>query len=529
MEALRRNRVAVSVSPSSASLPAGATASFSANVTGTTNTGVTWSVQEGATGGTIGATGVYTSPSSPGTYHVVATSQADTSKSATATVTVTAVTSTTAAVGVAVSPASATLAASAVQAFTATVSGTTNTGVTWSIQEGAAGGTVSASGAYTAPATGGTYHVVATSQADATKSAIATVTVSAPASTTTSSAWVSGYYAGYQSSLYTPAQVDFSAITHLLLAAAQPRADGTIDTAFYLDAVSGPALAQDLSTRAHAAGRKAIIMLGGAGAETNWEGACSSSNIAGFVQNLLNMVQTLGYDGLDLDWEPISDADKPLIISLVQRLRAAAPNLILTFPVGFVNANFGPDPWFAQLAPYLDQMNIMTYGMADAWPGWLSWHGSALDGASGSYPSSVSSSANGYAALGIPKSRIGVGTGFYGSCWRGPTGPRQSAGSGVIADDNVMSYANIMASYYSAAAYHWDSVASEGYLSFAQATGPQGCTFVSYEDGSSIAAKGQWVRANGFGGTIIWTVNQGYIASSGTNPPLQAVKAAFLQ
>ena len=49
--------------------------------------------------------------------------------------------------------------------------------VTWSVQEGAPGGSVTAAGVYTAPGTAGTYHLVATSQADATKSATATVTV----------------------------------------------------------------------------------------------------------------------------------------------------------------------------------------------------------------------------------------------------------------------------------------------------------------------------------------------------------------
>src|ERR1043166_8902008 len=58
---------------------------------------------------------------------------------------------------------SATVVAGASQTFTATVSGTSNTGVTWSIQEGSAGGTIDATGKYTAPATPGIYHVVATS------------------------------------------------------------------------------------------------------------------------------------------------------------------------------------------------------------------------------------------------------------------------------------------------------------------------------------------------------------------------------
>jgi len=82
-------------------------------------------------------------------------------------------------VSVSLSPASVSVAAGGTQAFVATVSGSTNKAVTWSVQEGSAGGSVSASGVYTAPRSAGTFHVVATSAADATKKASATVTVSA--------------------------------------------------------------------------------------------------------------------------------------------------------------------------------------------------------------------------------------------------------------------------------------------------------------------------------------------------------------
>lgn len=76
--------VAVAVSPTSASVQPGATKQFTANVTGTTNTAVTWS----ATGGTISAGGLYIAPATAGNYTVRATSVADTSKSASAAVTV---------------------------------------------------------------------------------------------------------------------------------------------------------------------------------------------------------------------------------------------------------------------------------------------------------------------------------------------------------------------------------------------------------------------------------------------------------
>ncbi len=81
--------VAVSLNPNTASLQTSQTQAFSATVTGSTNTAVTWSVIE-AGGGSITPAGLYTAPGSAGTYHVLATSVADATKSAQAVVTVTA-------------------------------------------------------------------------------------------------------------------------------------------------------------------------------------------------------------------------------------------------------------------------------------------------------------------------------------------------------------------------------------------------------------------------------------------------------
>lgn len=79
-------------------------------------------------------------------------------------------------VSVSINPATASIKAGATQSFTASVTGDKNTAVTWKVEE-ANGGSVNASGLYTAPATAGTYRVTATSVADTKKSATATVTV----------------------------------------------------------------------------------------------------------------------------------------------------------------------------------------------------------------------------------------------------------------------------------------------------------------------------------------------------------------
>jgi len=81
--------VEVSVDPTTASLAASQTQAFAAAVTGSANTAVSWSLVEGSEGGVISSSGLYTAPSTAGTYHLLVTSAADSSKTATATITVT--------------------------------------------------------------------------------------------------------------------------------------------------------------------------------------------------------------------------------------------------------------------------------------------------------------------------------------------------------------------------------------------------------------------------------------------------------
>jgi len=170
--------ISVSVSPSTVSLIAGATQQFTATVTGTSSTAVTWSTS-GCTGsacGTIDANGLYTTPTpvpSAATVTVVATLQSDTSKTGTAKVSQVPV-------GISVSPGTVSLDAGGTQQFTAAVTGTNSTALAWSITgcTGSACGAVDANGLYTAPSSVPSptdVTVTATAQADPSKFAPAIV------------------------------------------------------------------------------------------------------------------------------------------------------------------------------------------------------------------------------------------------------------------------------------------------------------------------------------------------------------------
>ncbi len=165
--------ISVTVTPNSVTVLRDATQAFTAEITGTTNTAVRWSVE--GSGGTIDSAGLYTPPQNgAGTFYVVATSQANSAASGSAVVTVPMP-------QITISPVAATVHPGGTRTFAATVSGLTNTAVNFTVQE-SAGGLINSAGLYTAPAAAGFYQVVATSADETTVSASATVTVTTSSS-----------------------------------------------------------------------------------------------------------------------------------------------------------------------------------------------------------------------------------------------------------------------------------------------------------------------------------------------------------
>jgi chitinase len=346
--------------------------------------------------------------------------------------------------------------------------------------------------------------------------------------------WVMGYYSGFGAS-YPVAEIDWSGLSHLAVAFYLPDAQGNIDESISRGN-AGPALARSLVTAAHQAGKKILASLGGSSSQSTWQGSTSSANRAKFESNLKNLVTSYGFDGLDLDWEPFDAGDHAALQALVVDLRAQQPGILITMPVGCENNNSPSDlSFFGMLARSLDRINLMSYGLSGAWQGWKSWHSSPLHWNSDtSTPIAIDSSVDDYLKAGVPPAKLGMGSGFYGECYSSPvTAPDQAlGGSTVVASDGTMSYANIMSGYYSSSAAKWDTGAMVPYLSFASPHGSQGCTYVSYEDAQAIAAKGAYAKSTGLGGIIIWTINEGYIASAAAgqrSPLLQAMKTAFLQ
>ncbi len=105
-------------------------------------------------------------------------------------------------VTVAVSPAQQ-MATGGSQQFTATVTGTSNTAVTWT----ASGGTITSAGLFTAPASAGSYTITATSVADSSAKSSVTVSVVAAVAHSVQLNWGASATAGVNYNVYRASSV----------------------------------------------------------------------------------------------------------------------------------------------------------------------------------------------------------------------------------------------------------------------------------------------------------------------------------
>jgi chitinase len=357
-----------------------------------------------------------------------------------------------------------------------------------------------------------------------------------------STPWVTAYYAGWMQGWsnngHLPAQnIDYSALTHIIHFSLTPNTDGTLNS----DANSiTPTNSAELVSRAHAAGRKVIISIGGWASDTGFRGATSASNRSRFISNLVSFMTTRGYDGIDIDWERLEATDGPQYTAFIRELRTAL-NALSPRPLLTAAVTWQPGV-VAQVQDQFDQINIMTYDLSGAWPGWVTWHNAPVYDGGVRFPSTGGAvpSANGmvdnFIGAGVPASKLGIGIDFYGYVWSGGDGtltggvtlPGQSWLVAPTVQANVPYY-TIMDTYYNSTYDRWDDGAKAAYLSIDGLLSVND-KFISYDNERTAQAKSAYVQSKGIGGVIIWELGGGYRPNQPAGQHdllLQAVKQAF--
>jgi chitinase len=250
-----------------------------------------------------------------------------------------------------------------------------------------------------------------------------------------------------------------------------------------------------------------ILSVGGWGADGFSQMAATREGRDAFAGEVLAIMQTYGFRGVDIDWEyPGSSAagiasapeDRENYTLLLQAVRDAldAQTVLDGVPRRLCIALSGSPEGIANLecvkiGAIVDQVNLMTYDMQEED---TASHHSAL------YASRVDAlcadcCVRAYVTAGIPADKIMLGAAFYGHRWTTKTEqplyqPARHRGT--------LTYTAILKLIQKkpAAVFYDESAQAPYYF--------DGKVFISYDDERSIASKAAYADENGLMGLFAW-------------------------
>jgi chitinase len=127
------------------------------------------------------------------------------------------------------------------------------------------------------------------------------------------------YWSKYNNPPYGAAQIPYHKLTHINHAGVSFDATGTLT-------VPQGFLEPELNNRAHAAGAKVLLLLGGDFAGLEGSGAERT-----LIDNVAAFEKQYGYDGVDVDWEyPETGGDRTFLVDLMAGLRHSNASYVLS-------------------------------------------------------------------------------------------------------------------------------------------------------------------------------------------------------
>jgi chitinase len=304
---------------------------------------------------------------------------------------------------------------------------------------------------------------------------------------------------------YTAEQIPYSKLTHIehafvLLA---PGADGNL-------VIPSKMIERDLIPKAHAAGVKVLVSIGGGdgieGPRFNKMSA-SETTRQNFVNNVVELLAKDGYDGVDIDWEVPNTENRADCTLLMQELRTALPSpWLISMAVTADPQNYGTGLDIPALAPLVDFFNVMTYDYYGTWSG-ATGLGSPLlqDPADPEQAGSVKTSMDLYEyKYGVPLSQLDIGTPFYGYEWDGIDTNWTACASCASYSWNYGTYIKQRIGQQGWAT-NYDSAARAPYLTNTSIPG-----FITYDGVGSTKRKVEYVKNRGFGGVFMWELSADY-------------------
>jgi len=244
---------------------------------------------------------------------------------------------------------------------------------------------------------------------------------------------------------------------------------------------------------------------------SEWSDIVSSpARIDAFADNIVTMINTYGFDGVDIDWETPNPSEAESFTEMMRviytKVKANNPNHLVTAAIA--GGMWQPPRYdLTNSAQYLDYINMMTYGMVSN----NGYYQNALS-KSTSYAKaeflagktlsscSIEESIEIYHSYGVPNSKIIVGVAFYGIMQTRSYDSNSQTWSSWQFSGSV-SYSHISDIYLNDSnyKYYYDRNAGVPYI-----ISNDGTVFISYDNPRSIAEKSEYIIDNGLAGMMYW-------------------------
>jgi chitinase len=319
-----------------------------------------------------------------------------------------------------------------------------------------------------------------------------------------------------------PRDIKFQLYTHICHAFLVADADGQVRTGRNVPS-------RELTAKAHQAGVKVLVSLGGWGWDSQFASIVSKPEAEDrYFKTVMAIVDENDYDGIDLDWE-YPDTDKEIVgfERLTRRFRQALDtigpkknrSMVVTMAA---SANPGTLKWLSKdfVLENMDWINVMTYDFTGDWTNYAGHHSPLF--ASSKQPGGRGRSTEATMKYlleerGLPANRLAVGIPLYGRGFgvKEPYASTKDAKkSGVPRGGNYSSLHRLEREQ--GWSRIWDDETKNPWL-----ISPDHSAVVGYDDAESVALKTEWAMKQGFRGVFFWQIAADRMPD-GTNPLQEA-------
>jgi Glycosyl hydrolases family 18 len=172
--------------------------------------------------------------------------------------------------------------------------------------------------------------------------------------------WSLGYYVTWDNS-YSPTTIPWDALTHVSYFQVIPNNNGTLG-------LPDSNVAKQLISTAHSKGKKVVFSVGGGGYGAQFAAATAPGVRGNFISNIIAYLKSLGYDGIDTDWEGNEVVSQ--FVAFHKELRDSINKLTPVPCLSIAGEDW--NPLAGQVYMYVDMIDDMWYGAKAAdYPGYL--------------------------------------------------------------------------------------------------------------------------------------------------------------